>query len=489
MLFNSLHFLVFFPLVTLLYFAVSHDRRWFLLLVASCYFYMALIPVYILILFLIITIDYCVGIWIENARGKRRKLLLAVSIFANVGILSLFKYYNFFAENVLSFFGIFGVNLSLPLLSLALPVGLSFHTFQAMSYTIEVYRGRQKAERHFGIYALYVMFYPQLVAGPIERPQNLIRQFYERHHPDPARIIDGLRMMMWGLFKKAVIADRLAVLVNHVYAQPQSFHGPLLLIATFFFAFQIYCDFSGYSEIACGAARVMGFKLTANFDRPYSAKSIKEFWKRWHISLSTWFRDYLYIPLGGNRTSKSRWFFNLAITFLVGGLWHGAKWTYVIWGALNGFYLIFGILTASIRRRIADRLGMSRFPSAHGIFQNFAIFFLICLSWVFFRAENIGDAFFILKSIAGSSWNTGLHQAQYEIFRLEQMGYWASDLVAGFWVIGILLFVERARASQSLAGIIQRGPGLLRWLVDYACIVSILVGGVFKHSPFIYFQF
>src|SRR5262245_25802672 len=300
MLFNSLQFCVFFFVVTSLFFVLPHRWRWLLLLIASCYFYMAFIPVYILILGFTIVIDYIAGILIEDAQGKKRKFLLIASLIANVGVLFVFKYFNFLANSFTDLAtALSGQQVAHIGLRIILPIGLSFHTFQSMSYTIEVYRGNQKAERHFGIYALYVMFYPQLVAGPIERPQNLLPQFRQNHNFDYQRVTSGLRLMAWGLFKKTVVADRLALFVNKIYAEPGSFDGPVLLLATLFFAFQIYCDFSGYSEIAIGSARVMGFNLMQNFDRPYHARSISEFWRRWHISLSTWFRDYLYFPLGG----------------------------------------------------------------------------------------------------------------------------------------------------------------------------------------------
>jgi D-alanyl-lipoteichoic acid acyltransferase DltB (MBOAT superfamily) len=284
---------------------------------------MVFVPVYILILGGTIIIDYYAGILLENTEGKKRKVFLIASLIANIGVLAVFKYYNFLNNNLSVLLNSFGYKNSIPNLGILLPIGLSFHTFQAMSYTIEVYRRKQKAERHFGIYALYVMFYPQLVAGPIERPQNMLHQFYEKHYFDFERIIDGLKLMLWGLFIKLVIADRLAIFVNAVYNNPEKHSGLTLAIATIFFAFQIYCDFSGYSNIAIGAARVMGFKLMTNFNRPYFSRSIAEFWKRWHISLSTWFSDYLYIPLGGNRVSVPRWYFNLFFVFLVSGLWHG----------------------------------------------------------------------------------------------------------------------------------------------------------------------
>lgn len=299
MLFNSFQFLIFFPVVTLIYYLLPHRFRWLHLLISSCVFYMAFIPVYIFILFFTIIVDYIAGIMIEKESGRRRRLFLIISILVNVGFLAIFKYYNFFTENVNELLRLLHIAYHpIPLLNIILPVGLSFHTFQAMSYTIEVYRGNQKAERHFGIYALYVMFYPQLVAGPIERPQNLLHQFKEEHKFSSQNLMDGLRLMLWGFFKKLVIADRLAQYVTIVYSFPAEFHYMNLIIATLFFTIQIYCDFSGYSDIAIGAARCMGFNLMTNFNRPYFSTNIQEFWKRWHISLSTWFRDYLYISLG-----------------------------------------------------------------------------------------------------------------------------------------------------------------------------------------------
>jgi len=359
MLFNSFEFLIFFIIVTSLYFSIPHKFRWALLLFASCVFYMFFIPAYILILIFTIVIDYFAGILIENAVGKKRKHFLWLSLAANIGVLAFFKYYNFFNENLTEILSVSGTKNPIPYLNIILPIGLSFHTFQAMSYTIEVYRNHQKAERHFGIYALYVLFYPQLVAGPIERPQNLLHQFREKHFFEYNRVVDGLKLMAWGLFKKVVIADRLAAMVDVVYDDPSHHFGLQVIIATVFFAFQIYCDFSGYSDMAIGAARIMGFKLMTNFNRPYFSKSISEFWKRWHISLSTWFRDYLYIQLGGNKVVRSRWYFNLFITFVISGLWHGANWTYIIWESLHGAYLIFALVTKNWRNNLNQITGLA----------------------------------------------------------------------------------------------------------------------------------
>jgi alginate O-acetyltransferase complex protein AlgI len=306
MLFNSIDFLIFFPAVTILYFLLPHKFRWSLLLVSSCVFYMFFIPKYIIILAFTITIDYFAGIFLEKIKEDKRRIFLIISIISNIGILFVFKYFNFFNFNIHKVAEFLHWNYSFEGLKIILPIGLSFHTFQSLSYIIEIYIGKQKAEKNFGIFALYVMFYPQLVAGPIERPQNVLHQFHEKHSFDFEQLVDGLKIILWGLFKKVVIADRLSLFVNQVYGNPESHKGIQFIIATIFFGFQIYCDFSGYSDIAIGSAKVMGFKLMVNFNRPYLSKSISEFWTRWHISLSSWFRDYVYIPLGGNRAARSR---------------------------------------------------------------------------------------------------------------------------------------------------------------------------------------
>jgi alginate O-acetyltransferase complex protein AlgI len=477
MLFNSLQFFLFFPIVTILYFLLPHKFRWIHLLAASCIFYIAFIPVYIFILIFTIIIDYIAGILIENAKGKKRKQFLLLSIIANVGVLVVFKYYNFFSDNINHLLHAFHIStFNVPLLGLILPIGLSFHTFQAMSYTIEVYRGNQKAERHFGIYALYVMFYPQLVAGPIERPQNLIHQFKEEHHFDYENAANGLRLMLWGMFKKVVIADKLALFVDPVFTHPSHYPSLTLLIATLFFTFEIYCDFSGYSDIAIGAARVMGFTLMKNFDKPYWSKSVAEFWKRWHISLSTWFRDYLYISLGGNRVSIPRWYFNLFIVFLVSGFWHGANWTFIAWGALHGFYLVFAI--------IRDKLiGPIRIP-ARNFFNVIITFILVSITWVFFRANSISDAFYILKRLPGSI-NDVIHLHSFRIGSSLPL----DKMPASIALIIFLLLVEAIQGKTDIQTLLKKQPFYLRWGTYYILIAGILLFGEFGSRTFIYFQF
>ncbi len=475
MLFNSMHFMLFFVTVTTLYFLIPHRSRWVLLLISSCYFYMAFIPVYIIILGFTIVVDYFAGIWIEKTEGKNRKYFLIASLIANIGVLAVFKYYNFLNDNLSVFLNSIGYHNSIPDLSILLPIGLSFHTFQAMSYTIEVYRGNQKAERNFGIYSLYVMFYPQLVAGPIERPQNLIHQFYEKHYFNYERVVEGLKLMLWGLFMKIVIADRLAIYVNAVYNNASQHSGPTHLLATVFFAFQIYCDFAGYSCIAIGTAKVMGFKLMTNFNRPYFSHAVSEFWKRWHISLSTWFRDYFYISLGGNRVSIPRWYLNLLIVFIISGLWHGANWTFIIWGALNGVYLILEIMTVKWRKKINDLTGLSQLPKLHGAVQIIITFGLACFAWIFFRANTTADAFLIAKSI----------------FEFKGALFIDSPQIAyGFLTILLLLVIEYRLEYHHHDKLPFKTNHWFPQQMAYASlIVLILAIGVFDGSQFIYFQF
>jgi alginate O-acetyltransferase complex protein AlgI len=442
-----------------------------MLLMASCYFYMSFIPIYLLILLFTIVIDYYAGICIEKAASKKRKWFLVISLIANVGILAIFKYYNFINENISFIFGLFNKQNNIPYLSIVLPIGLSFHTFQAMSYTIEVYRRNQKAERNFGIYALYVMFYPQLVAGPIERPQNLLYQFYQKHEFEYIRIANGFKLILWGLFKKLVIADRLSIYVDAIYNNPNEHSGLSIIVATVFFAFQIYCDFSGYSEIAIGSAQVMGFKLMTNFKRPYFAKSISEFWKRWHISLSTWFTDYIYISLGGNRVSIPRWYFNLIFVFLLSGLWHGANWTFIIWGGLNGMYLVFALIKNKILKPIEFKNSILK--SANSFLNISSTFVLICISWIFFRANSVESAFLLLKNVAKKG-----------------NFFFDSTLVYGVFGLLILLVTEYFGEYRNDNKLLFNSNNLWIRKISYAiAIVLIFSIGVLDGGQFIYFQF
>jgi alginate O-acetyltransferase complex protein AlgI len=490
MLFNSLHFLFFFIVVTTTYFALPHKYRWILLLASSCYFYMVFVPVYILILGFTIIVDYFAGIYIEKSEGKRRKQFLLASLMVNIGTLALFKYYNFINDNITQLLHGVGYENPIPYLSILLPIGLSFHTFQAMSYTVEVYRGNQKAEKHFGIYALYVMFYPQLVAGPIERPQNLLYQFHEKKNYDYNRVTDGLKLMCWGLFKKVVIADRLATVVDNVYDDPFNHTGLAFIIATVFFSLQIFCDFSGYADMAIGSAQVMGFKLMKNFDRPYSSASIQEFWSRWHISLSTWFKDYLYIPLGGNRVKISRWYFNLFIVFLVSGLWHGANWTFIIWGALHGLYLVLGLITSKSRVQLASAIGLKRFPRLNNFLNVVITFSLVAFAWIFFRSKNVEVAFYIIEQSVIDIIHRVNNILLYSKLDIHLgLGVPPKELLVAVLMIVFMESIHWWQKNGSIRDRIRKMPLLNRWALYYSIVLLILFFGVFDQSSFIYFQF
>ena len=483
MLFNSFQFAIFWIVVTSTYFLLPHRLRWLLLLVSSCYFYMVFKPIYILILGFTIVIDYFAGIMIEQAEGAKRKQYLLYSLIANISVLAVFKYWNFFNENVSFLTQSLGFQNPIPMLEILLPIGLSFHTFQAMSYTIEVYRGHQKAERHFGIYALYVMFYPQLVAGPIERPQNVLHQYHEKHNFNYNNLVEGLKYMIIGFFKKVVIADQLAMMADVVYNNPTQHHGIPVILATFFFSIQIYCDFSGYSDIAIGTAKIMGFDLMDNFRVPYYSTSISEFWKRWHISLSTWFRDYLYISMGGNRTSKPKWYFNLFFTFLVSGFWHGANWTFIIWGAIHGFYLVFAIVTQDFREKIIKGIGLIRVPFLLNLIQMFITYMLVCFAWIFFRARNVTDAFEIIRNIPKIS----LKNIDEQVLSIcSNKPEFLIAILAIFFLECIHQLQKREHYSRN---IFASYPTWLRWSVFYIMIFMIILAGVQEGGNFIYFQF
>ncbi len=471
MLFNSLHFiLLFFPVAVTGYYLLPHRFRWFWLLVLSAYFYMSFVPYDILILAVTILVDYGAGLVICKKSGAERRMWLMLSIVANVSFLAFFKYFAFLRDNLLQIGRFAGYDITIPALSIVLPIGLSFHTFQSMSYTIEVYRGNQEPERHLGIFALYVLFFPQLVAGPIERPQNLLHQFRERHYFDYDGVTSGMKLIVWGLFQKMVIADRLAVTVDRIYAHPNEFGGLTLALATVLFAFQIFCDFAGYSDVAIGTAQVLGFKLMTNFRQPYLARSVAEFWKRWHISLSTWFRDYLYLPLGGNRKGPWRHMVNVLIVFAVSGLWHGADWKFVIWGALNGVFVVMAGLRPPGSRDTASR-------QAPAVVRRVATFALVCCTWVFFRAGSLREAFTILG----------------RIFSLQPGDVVSSigkaPLIIALGLVGFAILGHLVREGYRVRELISRQPAWLRWSVYSAALTGILLLGEFHSRDFIYFQF
>lgn len=488
MLFNSAHFAIFFPIVIALYFIIPHRFRWVLLLGASYYFYMASKPEYILLIILSTCIDYYASIRMgRETEKKKRKKYLYLSLFSNLGLLMVFKYFNFFNDTLKHIFTSFNLSYGVPKFSLLVPMGISFYTFQTLSYTIDVYRGVRKPEKHFGIFALYVSFFPQLVAGPIERSEKLLPQFYEKHRFDYKRVTDGLKRMMWGFFKKLVIADRASILVKAVYDDPTKFKGLPLVIATVVFAFQIYCDFSAYSDIAIGSAKIMGFDLMENFRSPYFSKSIKEFWSRWHISLSSWFKDYLYIPLGGNRVSVPRYYFNMFIIFLVSGLWHGANWTYVVWGALHGTYMVLGEILKPIKKKAVKFLKLEKVPILHNFIRMCITFGLVCFAWIFFVAENLGDAVYVVKNIGygASQWiNVAYVKSTLSSLGLDKVGITVLVMSIIFMEI-----VQGISLKKNVIDMFSRRPIWIRWAFYYVMIVVIFLFGVFTETKFLYFQF
>jgi len=497
MLFNSYQFFIFFPIVAFLYFSLNYKYRNLFLLAASYYFYMCWKPEYIILIIASTLIDYFVGLRLEKAKAPNlRRNLLILSLFTNLGLLFAFKYFNFFNDSARALFDYFNIFYNVPSFKVLLPVGISFYTFQTLSYTIDLFQNKRKAEKSLSTFALYVAFFPQLVAGPIERSTRLLPQFYKKHEFDYTRITDGLKLVSWGLFKKIVIADRLAILVNTVYNNTQDYTGIQFIVATIFFAFQIYCDFSGYSDIAIGTAKILGFDLMKNFDRPYFAKSIGEFWKRWHISLSSWFRDYLYIPLGGSKVkSVWNWRYNVLIVFLLSGLWHGAKWTFVVWGALHGFFLIFGALTQNIRNHIAERLKLNSFPTFYKLIKVSITFSLVTFSWIFFRANNLKDAFYIITKMISGSFETIQAVLAKNYFLVENLVYGKGfgmskgDLMLSFFLIAFLILIFLIQRNGSIINNLKTKPLIVRWLLYYAIIFVTLIWGIYGAEQFIYFQF
>ncbi len=479
MLFNSIHFAFFFPLVVVILFLLPFRFRWAWLLLASYFFYGCWKVEYLALIWVSTLVDYLVALALGRVEAPGgRRLLLCISLVVNLGMLFVFKYFNFFIESAQAVAAQMGIEGGFRYVELLLPVGISFYTFQTLSYTIDVYRRRCAPEKHLGYFALYVSFFPQLVAGPIERSTHLLPQFFKAHSCDYHRITSGLKLMLWGFFKKLVIADRLALYVNEVYGHPGDYHGLPVVLATYFFAFQIFCDFSGYSDIAIGAARVMGYDLMANFRRPYYSKSIAEFWGRWHISLSTWFRDYLYIPLGGNRGGELRFLRNLILVFLISGLWHGAAWHFVVWGALHALYMILSIQTRPLRAACVQWMGLSRHWKLHRWVRVLITFHLVLFAWVFFRADTVSDAWILLGSmLQPGGWQLGVE------------GFGLYELLVAAGAVGVMEAVHFMQRGRPILPWLAAQPLWLRWTIYNVLILMILCCGVFNHHQFIYFQF
>lgn len=519
MLFNSLHFLVFFPVVAALYFRIKPRHRWVLLLASSYYFYMSWRAEYAILIVIATLATYTAGLEIYKSKEKsRKKAFLGMALFVNLGLLFAFKYFNFFSDSARQFLSLFSIQFSPIALKVLLPVGISFYTFQSLSYVLDIYMGKIKPEKHLGIYAVYVSFFPQLIAGPIERADKLLPQFFEEHKFDYVRVTDGLKLMLWGFFKKMVIADRLAIIVNTVYNDPTGYVGFPLILATVFFGFQIYCDFSGYCDIAIGAAKVLGFRLSENFRRPYSARSIAEFWRRWHITLYSWFKDYIYIPLGGNRVAVPRWYLNILLVFLAGGLWHGAKWTFVLWGALHAFYLVFSLLTKGFREKAALFLRLEKVPRLHKFLQIGITFALVNIGWVFFRANSFSDAIYILTHIGTARVFLGdlplfgaelstieiipfilytflVMRPLYEAVAIVKfvtfstlMNIGLADILVGFGLIAFMEYVQLVQEPSRTRQLFSGKPIWIRWAIYLILLLAILFLGE-NALQFIYFRF
>ena len=493
-LFNSIHFLIFFPIVVLLYFIVPRKVRYLWLLPASYYFYMCWNVKYVVLILSSTLITWLTAGFVHSCQKKAAgRAALSVCIVFQLGLLFFFKYFDFFLDTSNRILGRIGWELLDKPFDVLLPVGISFYTFQALSYTLDVYRGEIEPEKNFFRYALFVSFFPQLVAGPIERSGNLLRQMRRIEKLELwnyENITNGLMLMVWGLFQKMVIADRVAILVNTVFDGYYMYGAVALIAAATGFALQIYCDFASYSSIAIGAARVMGFELMENFDTPYFARSISEFWHRWHISLSTWFRDYVYIPLGGSRCSKVKRYRNLLITFAVSGLWHGGGWTFLAWGILHGMYQVIGDLTKGIRQRVNDFFHTKTESFSYKMAQTVITFALVDVAWIFFRAQGLRAAMeYCLRIFTrwdpwsffnGEIYTLGLDRAEMNI------------LLAGL-ILLLLVDLIRYLKKQTFSEFLAEQCIWFRWGVLFAMMAAILVFGIygirFESSQFIYFQF
>lgn len=493
MLFNSWQYAVFLPLVVALYWMLPHKVRWVLLLVASYYFYMSWNANLVVLILTTTATSYTAALLIDRARAagnlRRQKLWLWLGIGVSLAMLFFFKYFNFFSASVTAVLRACSLPVDDFMLQVMLPVGISFYTFQTLSYVIDVYRGKLAPERHFGLYALYVSFFPQLVAGPIERAINLLPQMRAVKHPDAAKWAWGLRLLCWGLLKKVAVADFLAPFVNTVFDNVQGCGPMAYILAGILFTVQVFCDFSGYSDIARGSATLMGFTLMQNFNGPFLARSIKEFWRRWHISLSTWFSDYIYIPLGGSRVSMPRHLCNLFITFLISGLWHGAKWTFVLWGALHGVLLIVDVFFLPWRDKHVLRLPRPLQHCAAAV-ETFVTFGLVCFAFLFFRANSVADLGLILSRLpwALSAPGQGLAVA------LSTMGITSAALMRIVLSCAALFAYDWiARHKGDPFTLLQARRGAVRWTVNYA-LAFLLLLAVFTQPEnvaveFIYFQF
>jgi alginate O-acetyltransferase complex protein AlgI len=484
MSFNSFPFLAFLPLVVILYWGLPNRYRWVLLLVASYMFYATWAPTFLIWIVLSTVISYVLARLMPRISGPGpRKAVLALGIVSNLSVLFVFKYAGF-ADGILrSLSSRVGFAYRVPAPNLLLPVGISFYTLQSVGYLIDVYRGTTEPEKHVGLFALYNAFFPKLISGPIERAGHLLPQFRRPHSIGAAQVFGGLRLVLWGMFQKVVIADRLAVYVNEVYSRPADYTGWTIVIATVFVALQIYADFSGYSDIALGVARLFNIELTMNFRQPYYASSVSNFWRRWHISLTNWFRDYLYIPLGGNRVPRWHHMLNLFAVFLVSGLWHGAAWTFVLWGALHGLYVILERQSQNVRDGIARALRFEH-TGARTAINTVTTFILVSFAWIFFQARSVRDALLLIRNLVRSGNGTDITAP------------WASlstatgrEMVLVCGLIGVLALVDLGRRGRLPLPASVGAKAWVRWAVYLALALAVMNLGVAHDLPFIYAGF
>ena len=475
---TSVHFVVFFIVTTLLYFALPQRRRWALLLAASYYFYMCSKPEYALVMLATTCITYASGLLMDRkeTREERRRFLLA-GLVADLGLLVAFKYLDFLLRAVGEALFAINVTVSIPQLEWLVPLGISFYTLQSLSYLFDVYSGRMAAERHPGYLAAYVSFFPTVTAGPIERGAHLLPQLHQRHRFSYERTVRALQLICWGVFKKLVVADRLAFLVNQVYGDVRSYRGLPLLLATVFFAVQLYADFSGYTDIVRGCASVMGFDILENFNLPYFAKSISEFWRRWHMTMTSWFRDYLYIPLGGNRRGAARTYLNIFIVFIISGLWHGASWTFVAWGALHAVYQMVGRATAGAREKLWMRAGVDPGGRAAGVLKALVTFLLVDFAWILFRAGSLADAGYVMRHMFSGGPGSLTTAVGGEA------------LVLDLAVIALFLAAELVQLRGPLVELVGRQRLVVRWALYCSVVLAILLFGVAGSQQFVSMQF
>jgi D-alanyl-lipoteichoic acid acyltransferase DltB (MBOAT superfamily) len=483
----SLAFFTFLTIVIGLYYLTPGRFRWIVLLGASYYFYGTFRVQYVVLIAASTIIAYCTALLIQkNERKSVKRRYLLIGVFVNLGLLFVFKYYNFFSSSLTNILNVFDISFRSNLLRLVVPVGISFYIFQVVSYTIDVYRGTKTVEKHLGLFALYVAFFPKLLAGPIERAKQFLSQLHENHKWDWVNATNGFKLMVWGLFKKVVVADRLAAFVDIVFNNPAQHEGPSMALAVFLYSFQIYYDFSGYTDIAIGISQVFGLKLMDNFDRPYTSRSIAEFWRRWHISLSTWLRDYLYIPLGGNRVTAARLYINLIVVFLVCGLWHGANWTFIEWGLIHGFYLVIGLITRNVRSGIAQSVGLERAPALHKGIQIVTTFILVSLAWVFFRADSHFDAVYIITHLHTGwadllTWN--------KLDTLVFLGKPKRDFIIAISSLVFVWIIHHLESHGNMRHMLSDKPIITRWPAYYIILISVLLLCAPGSQKFIYFQF